>query len=292
MNPEKIHVGAGNVILNPESSPITFDSSSDGGLFTYNGELEPIMIDQVLAPVGYFVPGEECQFETMIAESSATYMQYALGATDQTISTQVADASNKGYSQIAFGGNYILTDYVFEYKAKKRNASNLYIIIRLHKVNISVNLEDSYKKDGVTYHKLIVKAMADTTKDPGEQLGYYREETADVTGTTATLAVSTTDPADDATGVALDDVIDITFNRDVHPDSVVGGNFVLVDTSDYSLVTATVAYTGTGATKVTVTPSANLTTSRTYLLIISENVRALDDYSKMADDVPINFTTT
>jgi hypothetical protein len=291
MDSTNIHVGAGVATLNPDSDPITFDSSNEGATWTFAGELEPISVDQVLAPVAHFVPGEECSFEMMIPEGTATYLKYALGATDQTVSTQTADGSNKAYNQINFGGNYIVTDYVFEYKAKRRNAANLYIIIRLHKVNISPNLEAAYTKDGVTYYKLTLKACADTTKDAGEQLGYYRQETADVTGTTPTLAVSSSTPADDATDVAITTDIDIVFNRNVKPESVIAGNFSLIQADTYAGVSCTVAFTGDAGTNVTVTPSANLSNSTTYILHISKNVRALDDNTAMADDVYVAFTT-
>jgi hypothetical protein len=290
MTPSNIHVGAGTLTLNPDTTPIVFDSSNDGATLTYSAELEPIAIDQVLSPVGYFVPGEECKFETIVPEADATTLRYALGATDQTVSTQVADATKKGYSQIAFGGNYLLTNYVLEYKAKRRNALNLFVVIRLYIVNISPNVELVYKKDGVSFYKLTFMAVADTSKDAGEQLGYYRYETADLTGTTPTLAVTTTDPADGAGAVAVADVIDITFNRDVKPESVINGNFILMDVAG-DLIASNVAYTGTGGTKVTVTPTANMAGATVHFLAISANVRTADDNTPMTDDKVINFTT-
>ena len=190
MTPANIHVGAGTLTLNPDSSPVSFESTQDGATLSYSAEIEPINVDQVLSPVGYFVPGEECTFEMMVVESDATTLQYALGATDQSVTTQTADGSNKAYTEIKFGGNYTLTNYVLEYKARKRNQSNCYAVIRLYIVNISPNLEAVYKKDGITVYKLTFKAVADTTKSVGQQLGYYRNETSDITGGTATLAVS------------------------------------------------------------------------------------------------------
>lgn len=289
MTPSNIHVGAGTLTLNPDTTPIVFDSSNDGATLSYSAEIEPIAIDQVLSPVGYFVPGEECKFETIVPEADANTLRYALGATDQTVTTQAADATNKGYSQIAFGGNYLLTNYVLEYKAKRRNVANLFVVIRLYIVNISPSVELVYKKDGVSFYKLTFMAVADTTKNAGEQLGYYRYETADVTGTTPTLAVTTTDPADGAAAVAVADVIDITFNRNVKPESVVNGNFILMNAAG-DLIASNVAYTGTGGTKVTVTPAANMAGTTVHILAISANVRA-EDNTPMADDKVINFTT-
>jgi hypothetical protein len=291
ITPANIHVGAGTLTLNPDSSPVSFESSQDGATLSYSAEIEPIAVDQVLSPVGYFVPGEECTFEVMVLESDATTLQYALGATDQSVTTQTADADNKAYTEIKFGGNYTLTNYVLEYKARKRNQSNCYAVVRLYIVNISPNLEAVYKKDGVTVYKLTFKAVADTTKAAGQQLGYYRNETSDVTGGTATLAVSSSDPADAASGVAVDvGSIDVVFNRNVNPQSVIGGNFILMTAAGVEHAT-TVAFTGDAGTNVTVTITGNLSASTTYLLVISENVRALDDDQGMASDVIIDFET-
>lgn len=289
MTPANIHAGAGILTLNPDTSPVAFESTQDGATLTYNGELEPIETDQVLSPVGYFIPGEECKFEVMVTEATATVVRYALGATDQSVTTQTADATHKASTTIAFGGNYILTDYVLEYKAKNRKVPNCYVTIRLYIVNISPNLEAVYKKDGVTVYKLTFLAAADVTKDPGEQLGYYRHETADVTGTTPTLAVSSTTPADGYSGVAPASIA-IVFNRNISPSSITEGNFVLLTDAGVE-VDRTVAYTGTGGTDVTVTPDSTLSAD-TYLLVISSEVRAADDNTKMAGPVIVDITVT
>jgi len=78
-DPNKIHVGAGDLYLNPGTDDIHLGLCSEGATLKYKGELEAIEVDQFLAPVGHFVPGEECDFETIISEASATKLKYALG---------------------------------------------------------------------------------------------------------------------------------------------------------------------------------------------------------------------
>jgi len=281
----KIHVGAGNLNLNPDSSAIDLGFCSDGAMLNYSAALEPITVDQILAPVGYFVPGEECQFETILSEASADKLKYALGY--GTVTTTAAGAAVKGSDKIEFGGNTVLTDYVLEYAAPKRSNRNLYIRVRLLKVNISPELEITFTKDGKTGFKFVAKAVADTTQDAGKQLGYYLEETADVTGTTPTLAVSTFVPADAATGIAIDATIVVTFNRAVHPEGVHVGNFILMK-ADGTGAAGTVSQTDTD--EVTFTPTANMASGIVYLFVVAKDVRALDDYSQMADNEYINFT--
>lgn len=286
----KIHVGAGYLYLDPDDAGVVdLGFCSDGATLTYNAALEPITVDQVLAPVGYFVPGEECKFETILSEMSATKFAYAIGKDSDDITTTAADASNKGSDKVEFGGQYLLTDYVLEYQAKKRNAANLFIKVRLLKVNISPEIETAFTKDGKSGIKFVAMAVADTTQDAGKQLGYYLEETADVTGTTPTLAVSSSDPADESAAHPVDDPIVITFNRDVDPTSVHVGNFILIDEGDGEGETCTVAKTDTD--EVTLTPSSNLSASTSYVCVVAKDVKALDDKTGMSDNEYIEFTT-
>ena len=295
-NAAKIHVGAGNTILNPDSaSAIDLGFCSDGATLTYNAALEPITVDQILAPVGYYVPGEECKFETILSELSAEKFAYAIGKNgaatgdggDVTVTS--AGAGTKGSSKIEFGGTRVLTDYVLEYQAAKRNAANLFIKVRLLKVNLSPEIETAFTKDGKSGIKLVAMAVADTTQDEGKQLGYFLEETADMTGTTPTLAVSSADPADESSAHPLDDPIVITFNRDVDATSVHLGNFILIDSVTGEGVTCTVARTDTD--EVTLTPGGDLTTSQKYVCVVAKDVRARDDKTGMADNAYIEFET-
>lgn len=292
----KIHVGAGYLYLNPDDAgSIDLGFCSDGATLTYNAALEPITVDQVLAPVGYFVPGEECKFETILSELSAEKFAYAIGKDGRStgdggdVTVTAAGAAVKGSSKVEFGGQYLLTDYVLEYQAAKRNAANLFIKVRLLKVNVSPEIETAFTKDGKSGIKFIAMAVADTTQDAGKQLGYYLEETADLTGTTPTLAVSSSDPADESAAHPIDDPIVITFNRDVDATSIHLGNFILIDEVTGEGVTCTVARTDTD--EVTLTPSANLTTSQKYVCVVAKDVRARDDKTEMSDNEYIEFTT-
>jgi hypothetical protein len=288
MTPSKIHVGAGNLVLNPDSVPIDLGLTKEGGTWKYNGELEAIETDQYLAPVGYFIPGEECSFETILSENGCTALKYALGG--GTITTQAAGAGQVGYDKLPFGGQTVLTEYVLEYRAPKRTNRSLYLRLRLLKVNISPNLEPQFLKDGTMGFKFTAMAVCDTTQSAGEQLGYWMEETAAATdGSPATLATSSIVPADGASGIAVDTTIVITFNRDIHPDSVNDGNFVLT-TAAGAIKACTVTLTDTD--EVTMTPTSNLAAgTTTYLVSVSENCRALDDYSKMSVTEIFDFTT-
>lgn len=286
--PGKIHVGAGNLTLNPDTVPIDLGFCSDGLTLTYNAALEPIEVDQILAPVGYYIPGEECKVETILSEMSAAKFAYAVGRAAADVATVAATAEVKGTDTIKFGGTTVLIEYVLEYAAPKRSNRNLNIRIRLYKVNISPELETAFTKDGKSGLKFIAMAFADTSQIAGEQLGYFREETADLTGTTPTLAVSSTVPADAGTNIVVSANLTATFNRSIHPESVHAGNFIVVK-ADGTSVSCVV--TQTSSNVVTVNPAASLDAGGVYIFAVSEDVRALDDYSKMAANYIVNFTT-
>jgi len=282
----KIHVGAGTLLLNPDTDAYDCGFCSDGATLTYNGELEPITVDQILAPVGYFVPGEECKFETIIDEATCTKLTYALGS--GTVTQQAAGAAQKGWDKVKFGGNTVLTDFVLEYAAPKRTNRDLSIRVRLLKVNISPSLEIVFKKDGKTGFKFTAMAVADTTQVAGEQLGYYLEETAEWTGNLPALAIASVLPLDDAVSQAITVNFVVTFNRAIHPESVHSGNFSMIK-ADGTGVACTV--TRTSSTVVTINPDASLANSATYIVVVAQDVEALDDRSKMAANAYYNFGT-
>jgi hypothetical protein len=285
-SPNDIHVGAGSTILNPDSVPIDLGLTSEGATVKYTGKLEPIITDQYLAPVGYYIPGEECTLETILSEAGATKLKYAIGY--GTVSTTAAGAGQVGYDKLTFGGNTALTDYVLEYRAPRRTNSSLYIRVRLYKVNISPDLEMVFKKDGTLGFKMTAMAVCDTTKDAGNQLGYYMQETAVATdGSPATMAVSSITPVDGATDqLATVDIV-VTFNRDIHPDSVDSDHFILTSAAG-AIVATSVSQTDTD--EVTINPTASLSAATTYLVCISGDCRALSDYTQMATSVIYDFT--
>jgi hypothetical protein len=286
----KIHVGAGDLTLNPGTDDIDGGFCSEGATLSYKAGLKPIEVDQELAAVGFFVPGEECQFETILSEASATKLKYAIGSANAVVHTAATGSVKESY-QLDFGGETVLTEYSLKYSAPKRTNRNLYITVFLRKVNISPQLEIAYKKDKPIGFKLTALAFADTTQIVGKKLGYYLEEVADVTGTTPTLAISSVVPADAATGVSVSASIVVTFNRPVDPASCISANFALVKaTGTCDGVACTV--TRTAANVVTVTPNSAMSGTQLHVFVVASDVEAMDDKTKMAANGYYNFTTT
>jgi methionine-rich copper-binding protein CopC len=128
----------------------------------------------------------------------------------------------------------------------------------------------------------------------GDDVNEYTLTTGfELINTAPTLSSST--PADGATGVAVDANIVLTFSEAVDVES---GNIVIKKSSDDSTVeTIDVTgslVTGTGTTEITINPSTTLTGSTNYYITIAAT--AFDDdssnsYAGITDSTTLNFTT-
>lgn len=106
---------------------------------------------------------------------------------------------------------------------------------------------------------------------------------ADTTGPT----VTTTDPDDAETGVAVSSNLTATFDEDIRQGDIKADNFTLIKASDGTEITGTLTYSA--ATKTaTFDPTSNLEADTAYIWIIA-NVRDLAG-NKMAKKV-VNFKT-
>ena len=113
---------------------------------------------------------------------------------------------------------------------------------------------------------------------------------------TTNPTLSSSSPADGATGVAVDANIVLTFSEAVDVES---GNITLKKSTDDSTVeTIDVTgslVTGTGTTTITINPSADLALSTNYYLNIAAT--AFDDssgnsYAGISNATTLNFSTT
>lgn len=109
-------------------------------------------------------------------------------------------------------------------------------------------------------------------------------ESADTTETSAPI-VSSTNPASDVIGVAIDSKISVTFSEAMDVSTINITTFTLSGSS--GAVIGTVAYSGTVATFI---PSTSLSPFSTYTAKITSDVKDLAGNS-MASDYSWNFTT-
>src|SRR5205807_2169709 len=91
----------------------------------------------------------------------------------------------------------------------------------------------------------------------------------------AALAVTSTIPANNATGVATGVVVTASFNKPLDTTTISGSSFTLVNTATNASVAATVAYTA-GSTSATLTPTAALANNTQYTATIASTVKGSD----------------
>jgi len=112
-----------------------------------------------------------------------------------------------------------------------------------------------------------------------EDVGTLGDDTAKPTATTV--------PLDAANGVAVDSNLTATFSEDIRQSDINANNFILIKTSDGSIVAGAISYTL--ATKTaTFDPTVNLDASTDYIWTIA---RVRDLAGNMMDPVVVNFTT-
>ncbi|SVE26167.1 uncharacterized protein METZ01_LOCUS479021, partial [marine metagenome] len=150
--------------------------------------------------------------------------------------------------------------------------------------------------DGETGYYITIAATAFDDVDSASYAGFSNSTTLNfTTADTTNPTLSSSTPADGATGVAVDANIVLTFSEAVDVES---GNITLKKSSDDSTVeiidvTGSLV-TGTGTTEITINPSTTLDGETGYYITIAAT--AFDDdssnsYAGITDSTTLNFTT-
>lgn len=145
----------------------------------------------------------------------------------------------------------------------------------------------AHNQDGYAAVQLTMRALGRIYDSQIYTLAQYEtsptySETPDVTAPT----VSSSTPADGATGVAISVSPAITFSEEIQFNA---GDFTLVRVSNDSIVAAAVTINGAG-TIVTINPTSDLASAEEYYIVISANVKDVAGNSIAAAQC-INFTT-
>ena len=160
----------------------------------------------------------------------------------------------------------------------------------------TITINPSTTLDGSTAYYVQVAATAFDDSSSNSYAGISDATTLNFT--TADIGaptLSSSTPADGATGIAVDTNIVLTFNEAVDAEN---GNIIIVKSEDGSTVEAIDVtgsqVSGSGSTEITINPSVTLDGQTAYHLTIDET--AFDDsssnsYAGISDTTTINFTT-
>lgn len=131
-------------------------------------------------------------------------------------------------------------------------------------------------------NKALKRIYADTSDVTFDATGWFDQvQTPDSVGAPTAVALSSIVPADDATAVAVDSNIVLTFNNRIASEAVT------VIKSDGTIVAGTKSWDSTGKI-LTFDPTANLDASSTYIVAVNGVV---DIYGQALEAVAKNFET-
>lgn len=146
-------------------------------------ELFELEVEQITLPVKRLRTKESAMLETQLAEITATNLNLTV---DGTVTTFAAGASQRAYEMVEFGGKTAITEraWGFEGFFKYDGASNQYQLpVRLFffKATAQLNGKFEFAKKSAVGIPLQVKALADSTKVVGKQLGTFQKVTGKMT---------------------------------------------------------------------------------------------------------------
>ena len=148
--------------------------------------------------------------------------------------------------------------------------------------------------DGATEYYVLIDATAFDDSGSGSYAGISSTTALSFTSTNPVPTLSSSVPADNATGVAVDSTIVLNFSENVDVES---GNITIKKTSDNSTVetidVTSGQVTGSGTSQITVTPSSNFDSGTEYYVLI--DATAFDDsdsgsYAGISSTTALSFT--
>jgi hypothetical protein len=131
-----------------------------------------VKMDQMDAPVGQFLVGQECSIEVELAQMDPAIIQncapYAVYSTA---------AGPPGYRQLTFGGatNGIITPVCIALISQKRGVAGKYLVTILFNAIGTMGWQTSMGRSKQSTYKASFKGMADPTRTAGRQIGVFYE---------------------------------------------------------------------------------------------------------------------
>ena len=180
--PYRVFVG---VTAGATGTPPTYVSHTDGvpatgtevgltegdSIVRYGQTKELIMAEQELGPVDVFVKDEMAAIELTCLEHTYNTLKQALD--------NVGVDSQAGADSLYFGGGTSVlaprTQCVF-FSQRQRNAPTKFVIWVFYKVVNITPAELNYGKSNKSRYKLQLAALADTTRNAGDRIGYHQFE--------------------------------------------------------------------------------------------------------------------
>ena len=280
------HLGNFTTVSDQDEQPFSIEFNNDGTKFYMNG----YQTDSVYE---YDVDSEGSAFDLGFTDPTLTSSVPADNATgvavDATIVLNFSENvdTESGNITIKKGNAVIETIDVTDTDRVSGTGTSQITITP------SSNFED------LTEFYVLIDPTAFDDADGRSYAGISSTTALSFTTTNAVPTLTSSVPADNATGVAVDATIVLNFSENVDAES--GGTIIIKKTSDDSqvesiTVTDTDRVSGSGSSQITITPSSNFDNNTEYYVLISAN--AFDDSSNGSyagiptSKTTLSFTTT
>ena len=280
------HLGNFTTVSDQDEQPFSIEFNNDGTKFYMNG----YQTDSVYE---YDVDSEGSAFDLGFTDPTLTSSVPADNATgvavDATIVLNFSENvdTESGNITIKKGNAVIETIDVTDTDRVSGTGTSQITITP------SSNFED------LTEFYVLIDPTAFDDADGRSYAGISSTTALSFTTTNTVPTLTSSVPADNATGVAVDATIVLNFSENVDAES--GGTIIIKKTSDDSQVesinvTDTDRVSGSGSSQITITPSSNFDNNTEYYVLISAN--AFDDISSdsyagiPSSKTALSFTTT
>lgn len=149
---------------------------------TINRSAEEFGVDvqQSTVDVRRTLTGEEFTLSSEMAEISAANLALLLQG---SVTTTAAGAAQVGYDQVDFGGSTTLVEYAWgvEWITVLADGTELASRLILYKGTVTMDGDMTLGEGEAASIPFSVTAVADSTQDAGEQIGYFQIATANIT---------------------------------------------------------------------------------------------------------------
>lgn len=144
---------------------------------SYETETFELEVEQITLPVRRVRTKETVMIETALAEMTGANLALVV---DGTVTTTAAGVGQKGFDEILAGGSVDLSEYAWGFEGFRVTSANVRLPVRmfLYRGNAVLNGQLTFAKGAGVGIPIQIKALPDTTQDPGEQILVIHNVTA------------------------------------------------------------------------------------------------------------------
>lgn len=280
MGTENVKMGVCSVTYDGNDLGLT----KGGTEFSYTPSYHTITVDQFgNTPINEYLIGEVASAKVILAESTLALIKAVCPSAAQVVDgakSKLTFGSKPGLELLSRSKKLVLHPLSM--------GTDLSLDVTIYKAAIKSELRLNYKVDAEYVYEVTFSALIDETKGDGNLLFCIGDESAalDIAAPTITVV-----PADAAANVAKDitTTVQVTFSKDMDPSTITDGNLLIFQDDTKAKKAGAWAYDA-ATKKATFTPSAAWAGTKTYVVIVTTDVRSVNGVPPTAPSIT-KFTT-